>query len=474
MDTREEIIYKKLKGELPLGRSGHGSADAAPAGALPDAETAASPVFTDEHRGGIRRKLNERMLAMDATRVNLACRELHSARRVIGRTIVFCKRVIRKLLKWYVEPIALQQTDFNNAVLPSFGLMIELEDLHFGRLGEAERRLAAMEEETAVREARLLSWREQDRLTLEQLEARTENAGLTLSQAQARIDALLARLDGYEKRLIAMEEDKQTLETELAAAKFSSQLTAELAEQMDLLRAQGAFLAREQEQPITRFSTSQSGEDCILAYVLRALGKREEECSYLDLGANHARELSNTYFFYRKGARGVLVEANPALIGELALYRSGDVILNRCIARTSGELVPFYIFNGDGLSTPDRETAEETLRIGRDLCITDTVEVFTISVNELMETYFSTTGAPVLLNIDIEGNELDILRSIDLEAHRPLLICIEVIPYRPHLVIDEKREEALAFLKEKDYVEYAFTGINSILLDRRRIGGWET
>lgn len=55
------------------------------------------------------------MAAMDASRVNPAARPLASARPVIGPVIVFCKRVVRRLLGWYLGPVADQQTGFNTA-----------------------------------------------------------------------------------------------------------------------------------------------------------------------------------------------------------------------------------------------------------------------------------------------------------------------------------------------------------------------
>ena len=76
-------------------------------------------------------------------------------------------------------------------------------------------------------------------------------------------------------------------------------------------------------------SFAQSGEDMIISYVLHFLQKPISEVTYLDLGANHAKELSNTYHFYQMGAKGVLLEANPELIHELEQVRSRDIILNR-------------------------------------------------------------------------------------------------------------------------------------------------
>ena len=42
---------------------------------------------------------------------------------------------------------------------------------------------------------------------------------------------------------------------------------------------------------------SQSGEDAIVGYILNYLNIPFDKMTYLDLGANHAKELSNSYFF---------------------------------------------------------------------------------------------------------------------------------------------------------------------------------
>ncbi len=214
-------------------------------------------------------------------------------------------------------------------------------------------------------------------------------------------------------------------------------------------------------------SSSQSGENAILAYITSYLGIDASACSYLDLGANHAKHLSNTYYFYKRGARGVLVEANPDLIAELKFYRSGDIILNRCIAEKSGQTVDFYLMSGDGLSTADKNWVGKVQESNPSIQVEKIVSVQTITVNEILDIYFD--GAPVMINIDIEGCEKKILASINFETHRPLAILVEMIPYRPHLVVGRKDEEIVRFMKSKGYVEYAFTGINSIFLDEEQI-----
>ena len=208
---------------------------------------------------------------------------------------------------------------------------------------------------------------------------------------------------------------------------------------------------------------SQSGEDSIIMYIMAMKGIPLSECSYLDLGANHPKVMSNTYFFYEQGARGVLVEANPKLADELGNERSGDIVLNKCISGKSGEKLDFNILNLDGLSKVG--DVSDILIENPDARIEKTVQLETVSVNDIIEEYFS-GKAPLILNLDIEGLERQILDSIDFEKYRPMIMIIEMIPYSKKLVTGQKDTELLEYVKSKGYDEYAFTGINSIFIDR--------
>jgi len=214
---------------------------------------------------------------------------------------------------------------------------------------------------------------------------------------------------------------------------------------------------------------SQSGEDSIVGYILNYLNIPFDQVSYLDLGANHAKELSNSYFFYKQGARGVLVEANPELIDELKKERSGDIILNKAIAlNTDQKEIEFYSLSGDGLSTISYEAAMETCKANPEIFIKEKYKIPVITVEDIFDTYFSESN-PTIMSIDLEGIEMEVLKQIDLKKHRPIIIIIEDIPYSPRLIIDGKENKALDFLNGNGYTEYAFTGINGIYLDREYV-----
>ncbi|MDE5556642.1 MAG: FkbM family methyltransferase [Ruminococcus sp.] len=210
---------------------------------------------------------------------------------------------------------------------------------------------------------------------------------------------------------------------------------------------------------------SQSGEDSIIKYIFNTLGRKIG--TYLDLGANHAFHLSNTYNFYVSGARGVLLEANPELAMELVEKRPEDIVINKCLAEKSGETLDFYILNGDGLSTSDYNAVQNFIKENPSLKITKKITINSITINEIIEEYFP-EKAPDIMNIDIEGMELSILKMTDFEKFRPLIIICEMIEYKNGLTIGQKNNEILEFMQKNDYIEFAFTGINSIFIDKRQ------
>ena len=202
-----------------------------------------------------------------------------------------------------------------------------------------------------------------------------------------------------------------------------------------------------------------------MAHIAANLKIPFEKCNYIDLGANHPREMSNTYFFYSQGARGVLVEANSLLCRELMTERKEDVVLHKAVTGSSGDMVKFNVLNGDGLSTIGK--IDDIIEVNPEIGLERIETVETICYNDIVEKYLH--SAPVILNIDVEGLELEILHSVDFVDKRPVIIVVEMIPYSPKLVVGEKNNEIIEFMRSVNYIEYAFTGINSIFIDKGKL-----
>ena len=65
--------------------------------------------------------------------------------------------------------------------------------------------------------------------------------------------------------------------------------------------------------PWVRHSYSQDGEDM----VLRKIFKNQKMGFYVDIGAHHPKRFSNTHLLYKKGWKGINIDATP---GSMKLF----------------------------------------------------------------------------------------------------------------------------------------------------------
>ena len=212
-------------------------------------------------------------------------------------------------------------------------------------------------------------------------------------------------------------------------------------------------------------SYSQCGEDIIVQNLLERMETQPQKLSYLDIGGNDYKHLNNTYLMYSRGLSGVIIEANPFLADELKKHRSRDNVLNIGIGATKGEL-DFYIINGGGFSSFNKEFIDKTLANNPDATIDDVIKVKVLDFNTVVKQYCE--GTPDIVSIDIEGDELSVLKSVDFEKYRPLVFIVESIYCTEHVDLNAKRYDIGEFMKSRGYHEYAFTGVNSIFVDTKR------
>lgn len=219
------------------------------------------------------------------------------------------------------------------------------------------------------------------------------------------------------------------------------------------------LMAREESKE----SFSQSGEDMIVDFVFGAM--QIQHPTYLDLGAHHPSLYSNTRFFYKKGSRGVNVEADPALFERFVLQRPLDVNLNVGVGVGNTGALPFYVMSVPTLNTFSKQEAERCVAMGTHQ-IVDVIDVPLRDVNELIAENFA-GEAPDFISIDVEGLDFEIVKSIDLSRYRPVVICVETITFSENFD-GMKIAEIGEYLQQNDYILYADTRINSIFVDKLR------
>jgi FkbM family methyltransferase len=180
------------------------------------------------------------------------------------------------------------------------------------------------------------------------------------------------------------------------------------------------------------WSYSQEGEDVLID---RFLGKPARGF-YVDIGAHHPRRFSNTYRFYLRGWYGINVDAMPGSMQPFRKLRPRDINLEVGVAEQPGTLT-YYMFDEPALNGFSADLAEQRLAqapAGRSpYRLIGTKSIQCTPLNELLDRYAD--GIQIdFLTIDVEGLDLDVLRSNDWQKHRPTLVLAECIDVRDALI----------------------------------------
>lgn len=163
-----------------------------------------------------------------------------------------------------------------------------------------------------------------------------------------------------------------------------------------------------------RESYAQSGEDMILSTIF---GNRKDGV-YVDVGANNPFFQSNTHFFYKKGWRGINIDALPGSMNQFKRIRSKDINLEIPISDKEETLV-YYMFSSSFYNSfsPEQANTYRNLLIG-------TKEITTKTLSQVFDKYLDGRSID-FLTIDVEGWDLQVLKSNNWDKYSPKIILIE-------------------------------------------------
>jgi FkbM family methyltransferase len=205
----------------------------------------------------------------------------------------------------------------------------------------------------------------------------------------------------------------------------------------------------------SRVHYSQEGDDIFLArcYPLDKSG------FFVDVGAHHPLRFSNTYALYRRGWRGINVDATPGSMDAFKKMRPDDVNIESAVSDVERPLT-FHVFEEAALNTFDADLAKEYVRLGWKLG--RTLELAPRPLASILDENLPAGQHVDVLNIDVEGGELAVLRSNNWDAYAPDTIVLEVLDTP---LATQARDPSISFLAEKGYVPVARLS-NSVILRR--------
>ena len=159
------------------------------------------------------------------------------------------------------------------------------------------------------------------------------------------------------------------------------------------------------------------GEDKFISNYFR----NELNGFYIDVGCYHPLDGNNTHLLHKKGWNGINFDINFYSIKLFDFLRDKDVNINSGISCKKEKLTMYYRKEINMLNTLDEKIAKIRFKNG--------YKKRSIKVNTLnffMSKHFQNLKKIDFINIDVEGSEMDVLKSLNFKFHKPQLICVEI------------------------------------------------
>ncbi len=201
-----------------------------------------------------------------------------------------------------------------------------------------------------------------------------------------------------------------------------------------------------------KLSYSQAGEDLILDLIF--LNKKKG--FYIDIGAYHPILSSNTYYFYKKGWRGINIDALSSTIKLFNRKRKNDINIEAGINDEEVEM-KFYVFKNSSYNTFNSEIVNDILKVTE---LVSTKNIITKKLSSILSNY--NIAEIDFISIDVEGLELNVLKSLDWRVYRPKVILVEDLSYSQGF----NDNKVHLFLNSLNYIYFCKTVTNSFYLDK--------
>ena len=185
------------------------------------------------------------------------------------------------------------------------------------------------------------------------------------------------------------------------------------------------------------------GVDVIVKDIL----KDKKKGIYVDIGCHHPFINNNTYLLYKSGWTGINIDLDFSSIDMFNYFRPKDYNKQKAISKTKG-LTDFYFFHN---RAPKNTISKKS---GKGAKMIKKIETNTLD-NIITESKLKIKKID-LLSIDVEGNELNVLKGFNFNKYKPTVIVLEFIDpfikeFYHHKIENIIKSEIYRFMKSKKY-----------------------
>lgn len=206
---------------------------------------------------------------------------------------------------------------------------------------------------------------------------------------------------------------------------------------------------------------SQTGEDYVLSSMLTHYDLPFPQ-TYIDIGAADPRFGSSSYHFYRKGVSGIVID--PLLdLNDWEKYRPRDLHIRKLVSDINTK-IDFFEFHPSAYSTTSTSIAESLIQSNQAKLLRKS-EVEAVNWQIIFSDFLinNQESRDFVIFMDVEGGEMELIKSFPWESFRPLAIVMEEID------VYSNTRQLREILDKNEYLRTAYTGLSSIYLDFRRL-----
>ena len=188
---------------------------------------------------------------------------------------------------------------------------------------------------------------------------------------------------------------------------------------------------------------SKNGEDQYLKKIFKDIKKG----TYLDIGAYHPYRASNTCLLYKKGWSGINVDINKESIDLFNIARPNDINLNIAIGDKNKVQTFYYKKQRHPMNTLNKEFAKnyfykKKTHIKKSKIMTRTFDYLIKDLKSID-----------LLDVDVEGNEYEVVKKIDFKKINFKVILVEHTHFNKETVKNTKQIKRLLLKENYKYVK---------------------
>ena len=161
-------------------------------------------------------------------------------------------------------------------------------------------------------------------------------------------------------------------------------------------------------------SYSGSAQDLIINHFF----KNKKKGIYIDVGCYHPYNGNNTKLLYDRGWSGLNIDLDFHTIDFFNFVRKRDENINIAISDNEGEKDLFFFHNRSAINSLSKNRKKEAKEIRK---------IKTKTLNSVLENSKFKNEKINLLSIDVEGHEMEVLNSLNLEKYIPEMVAIEFL-----------------------------------------------